>query len=277
MEPWYADFVSRTPILQHFHDVAGRLADGAWPTREQLRRLLEEAAVCTANGQILRPVMPQGGSFESRIFEQGELEFREGNWHDLFNVLTWLVFPQSKAALNARHYSALSEAAAVNRHRRGAVRDALTLIDESGLLVVSSNPALLQMIREFRWKPLFWEQRHAVISDMHFLPFGHALCEKALNPYIGMTAHGLLLDAEAGFFALSAAERMARLDRRLARLLDDAQAFQGTAELAPVPLLGIPGWHERNRHAGFYDDNSYFRTGRRSAAAAGPAGRGGTA
>lgn len=265
MDSWHPDFVSRSPVLRHLRDAAGVFAGGNWPTLEHVSRVLDEAGIRTANGRILQPVTPDDRGYESRIYERGELGFREHNWHDLFNVLTWLTFPRSKAAMNARHYAALPRDAAVNGHRRGALRDALTLLDESGLIVVSSNPGLLQMIREFRWKPLFWERRQAVLAHMHFLPFGHALCEKALDPYIGMTAHGLLLDVDAGYFELPAAERLARIDLRVAQLLDDQRTFQATTELSPVPLLGIPGWHDDNRCAGFYDNHGYFRPGRRAA------------
>lgn len=264
MDNWNPHFAAQSPLLEHLGGFSAALAGEHWPGRARLQELFDIVNLRSASGARLILAAPVGADgYEKRIFERGELEFREGNWHDLFNALTWLAFPRSKAALNARHHAALTEGDAGGVHRRGAVRDALTLFDESGVIAVSSNPVLLQMIREFRWKPLFWEQREMVISRMHFLPFGHALCEKALAPYVGMTGHGLLLDVGNGFSALPLAERIAQIDRRVARQLEDVRALSGPRELSPVPVLGIPGWHDGNERGEFYDDSCYFRSGRR--------------
>lgn len=264
MDNWNPHFAAQSPLLEHLGGISAALAGEHWPGRARLQELFDIANLRSASGARLILAAPGGADgYEKRIFERGELEFREGNWHDLFNALTWLAFPRSKAALNARHHAALTEGDAGGVHRRGAVRDALTLFDESGVIVASADPVLLQMIREFRWKPLFWEQREAVISRMHFLPFGHALCEKALAPYVGMTGHGLLLDVGNGFSALPLAERIAQIDRRVALQLGDLRFLSGPRELSPVPVLGIPGWHDGNERGEFYDDSCYFRPGRR--------------
>ena len=54
-------------------------------------------------------------------------------------------------------------------------RDALTLFDEDGVVVVSTDAELLELVREFRWKELFWQRRDAVKARMCFCVFGHAL------------------------------------------------------------------------------------------------------
>ncbi|HET7158620.1 MAG TPA: DUF3025 domain-containing protein, partial [Burkholderiales bacterium] len=80
-----------------------------WPTREALQALLCAREVINASGIALRVVAPdeRGNlSYEARIYEHGELELREGEWHDLFNVLAWLAYPHTKAALNERHVAA---------------------------------------------------------------------------------------------------------------------------------------------------------------------------
>lgn len=271
MDNWNPHFAAQSPLFEHLGGFSSALAGGSWPGREQLQELFDIADLRTASERRLRLVEPWGADgYEWRIFERGELEFREGNWHDLFNALTWLVFPKSKAALNARHHAALSGDSACGPHRRGAVRDALTLFDESGVIVASADPGMLQMIREFLWKPLFWEHRDAVMSRMHFLPFGHALCEKALTPYVGMTGHGLLLEIDSGFSVLPPAERIARIDRQVAQLLGDPGFLSGPRDLSPVPVLGVPGWHAGNEDAEFYDDSRYFRPGRGRPAVGGP-------
>ncbi len=262
MDTWHAAFVGQSPLLATLRAAARQLAGDGWPALPQVQEIIARAGICTASGiplQLVAPATAAGASYEQRLYARGELEFRECNWHDLFNVLVWLTFPQAKAALNARHHAALPAGKAGGR---GPVRDALTLFDESGVIVLSVDAELLSMIREFRWKPLFWERRAAVIADMAFLPFGHALCEKALAPYKGITGRGCLLEVERDFFRLSPEEQLQGIDRRLALQIADPQALWHTHELAPLPILGVPGWCADNENPVYYDDHDHFRPGR---------------
>lgn len=262
MDEWNQGFAEQSPLLTTLRAAARQLAGVDWPALSQLQEIIAHAGICTASGlplQLVPPAAVASASYEQRLYAKGELEFRERNWHDLFNVLVWLTFPQAKAALNARHHSALP---AGKSGGRGPVRDALTLFDESGVIVLSADVELLGMIREFRWKPLFWERRTEVIAGMAFLPFGHALCEKALAPYKGITGRGWLLEVERNFFALPAAERLQAIDHRLAQLIADPENLQHNHELAPLPVLGVPGWCADNEQPAYYDDRDHFRPGR---------------
>ena len=262
MDVWNTAFVEKSPLLMVLRAAARHLAGDDWPALSRLQEVIARAGICTASGLPLRLVLPAAGadvSYEQRLYVRGELEFRERNWHDLFNALVWLTFPRAKAALNARHHAALS---AGKLGGRGPVRDALTLFDESGVIVLSADAELLSMIREFRWKPLFWERRAAVNAGMDFLPFGHALCEKALTPYKGITGRALLLEVDRDFLELSLAERLTQIDRRLALHIADPQALRQTHELAPLPVLGVPGWCSDNEQSAYYDDRDHFRPGR---------------
>lgn len=262
MDEWCADFIEQSPLLKVLHAAAWQVAADDWPVLSGLQEIITRAGVSTASGMPLRLVLPstgEGAAYEQRLYALGELEFRERNWHDLFNVLVWLTFPQTKAALNARHHEA---SPADNAGGRGPVRDALTLFDESGVIVLSADAELLSMIRDFRWKPLFWERRAAVINSMEFLPFGHALCEKSLAPYKGITGRGLLFEVAPDFFGLSTEERLASIDQRLALRIADPRALLHTHELAPLPVLGVPGWCVDNEKSSYYDDRQHFRPGR---------------
>lgn len=262
MEPWIAEFTKRSPLFAALHPVACALQGADWPDRAALQALLDHAGAHTARGLPVRLVSPGGDMpYEIRVFERGELECRERSWHDLFNVLSWLAFPRAKAALNARHHAAWSAAPAGGR---GPVRDALTLFDESGVVVLSSESGLLRMIREFRWKPLFWERRDAVRARMAFLPFGHALCEKALAPYRGMTGHALLVEVDGVLLKLPAAERLRAVDALLCARLADHDDLASTQALSPLPVLGVPGWCGDNEDPAYYDDTRQFRPGRRA-------------
>lgn len=233
------------------------------PDAAAVARLAEARGLRTESGQPLRFVPPRddGLGYERRIWERGEVETRPDNWHDFFNALIWLAFPRAKAALNARHLRAMGAEDAP----RGQVRDAMTHFDECGLVVVSENPLLLDLMRAFRWKELFWEQRAALQRDMRFIVFGHATCEQLLAPFRGLTAKAVLYQVASDWLALPAAEQLAAIDARLALELA-AGRYAAPRDLQPVPLLGLPGMTPDNEWPEYYDDTWQFRPGRRPAA-----------
>ena len=222
-----------------------------WPRREALQALITERGATTAAGAPLTLVEPSDDAYETQLYERGELQVRERNWHDLFTVLIWLRYPAAKQAVNRRH----ALAARTETAGRGRVRDALTLFDESGVIVSSSDPSLLDDLRHFRWKRLFWERREEVRQGMRFSLFGHALAEKALAPYVGLTAHAVLV---GGLCAPCDADGV------IAEYLRNQESFSSPRALAPLPVLGVPGWWAQNEEAAFYDNTAYFRPGRRS-------------
>lgn len=264
----------RAPLFAPLHPVISSLGDD-FPTLLELNRLLSLAQrkITVQRGHALRFVPQENGKlafesqYEPRCYLNGEVQSRSDNWHDLLNALVWLTFPKAKAAINSRHYQALLQQHELSgSSQRGAVRDTNTLMDESGIIVACADPQLAQALRDFQWRELFWQRRAAVQKNMGFYLFGHGLYEKALQPYIGLTGQGIILDVEAGFFAWPQALQLAHLDERLAAYWSDVRNCRDTRELSPVPLLGVPGWYAGNEAASFYDDTQYFRPGRRTAA-----------
>ncbi len=272
--PWDRNFLSRSPMFAPLYPAARKLAVpiSAWPNIEDYQRLLENAAVAvrSKSGAPIRFV-PQGPkpatfeeSYEPRIFLKGEVQTRCENWHDFFQALVWTTFPKTKAALNTRHYFAAKERTSTtpSGHHRGALENALTLYDECGAAVVSCNPALLKMIREFDWKSLFWHNRKHVKAELMCFIFGHAMYEKALEPYTGMTANSVLLNTNSSFFAKPLADQLGQLDDQLSALFHNENAITAPQDFSPFPLLGMPGWHRENEHETYYDNTRYFRPGR---------------
>lgn len=183
--------------------------------------------------------------YETRILETGAVPTRADTWHDVLNALVWLRFPRFKAALNAAHGVALGEETAATRGRR---RDALTVLDESGVWVTSADPMLFDLIVAHAWKDVFWTRRAEVERAMRFIIVGHALLEKALAPYPAMTGKCLLLgsgDEEPDAAACRALEGVTT-----------------PRQLAPLPVQGIPGWDAANGCAGYYDIADVFRPAR---------------
>jgi hypothetical protein len=126
--------------------------------------------------------------------------------------------------------------------------------------VLSSDASLLDDVREFRWKRLFVERRANVIATMRVHVFGHALLDKALRPYVGMSAHAILLQVPEEHFVQ---QRMTQLDTIDMLAADAVRSLTTPRSLSPLPVLGIPGWWRENEEPAFYDNAAYFREGRK--------------
>jgi hypothetical protein len=175
------------------------------------------------------------------------VETRSESRHDLFNALAWLAFPLTKARINALHAVHIPAEAG----RRGRFRDLLTIFDEGGVLVSSSDPATAELVRGFRWKELFWEKRARLASTARFMVLGHAVLEQAIEPWPGITCKAIFVDSHGD------------PDAQAARWLSALPADATPRELAALPIFGFPGWFPGNDQAGFYDDTRYFRPFRR--------------
>ncbi|HUQ73989.1 MAG TPA: DUF3025 domain-containing protein [Burkholderiales bacterium] len=194
------------------------------------------------------PPSAGGQAYELRVFETGCIETRADNLHDWFNALAWLAFPRTKATMNAMHAAQMPR----EQGGRGRLRDLLTIFDEGGALVVSDDTELIELIRDFRWKELFWDRRERVQRDMRFVVLGHAVLEQALEPRPGITCKALFASPDAD------------ADETAARWLAAVPPGASPRDLAPLPVFGYPGWAD-NERAEFYDDARYFRSGVRRA------------
>ncbi|MDP2806307.1 MAG: DUF3025 domain-containing protein [Gallionellaceae bacterium] len=266
---WHREDLLQSPFFEPLHAVLQRYGKNDFPNLADYNELLaDQPSIATQSGKQIKFVEQGLGKlgfeaqYEPRCYLSGEVQTRENNLHDLFNALVWLIFPQSKAAINARHYAALTNTQAALTSQRGSVRDMATLLDESGVIVPFAEPHLAELLRDFKWKELFFQNREKVNSAMGFYIFGHGLYEKAIQPYLGFTGQGLLLQVDEDFFAWPRHQRLQHLDERVAAYLNEPSNCQDTYELSPVPLLGIPGWSKDNEKAEYYDNQNYFRAGR---------------
>lgn len=238
--PWFA---SLRPLR-------GLLEEPDW--RAALTREARARALVTGAGKPLAFVdatAAGGTAYETFIAATGQIPTRD-NAHDRFNALMWLTWPRAKAALNAR------QAAAIARDgigaARGPVRDAATLIDENAVVLRCADPSVAHALARHDWHALLVAGRERWGHDIVVHPLGHALLEKLLRPFKGITASVVLLGGE------DAAEIDA--DAALARFV--ARPDLAPALLGHLPVLGIPGWCDANRHPAFYDDAAVFRPAR---------------
>jgi hypothetical protein len=233
---------------------------GKWlPGPEQLQILLPAGTVNACGMPIrFRPGSSiPGVPYEEHIYQTGEVSTREDSWHDLFNALVWSAFPCLKAALNAAHHRA---ARLHTGPGRGPVRDALTLFDECGLILVSTDRSLLEALSLRDWQRAFVERRPAWQEHARILVCGHALLEKFLRPYKAMTAHAVLIAVTSDQLEASGGELQATVDTWLAEAVSRGRILGSPADLSPLPVMGIPGWwREASQDEAFYNDPSVFR------------------
>ncbi|MBI3760010.1 MAG: DUF3025 domain-containing protein, partial [Deltaproteobacteria bacterium] len=139
----------------------------------------------------------------------------------------------------------------------------LTHFDECGIVVLSSRPELLDLLRGFCWKELFVERRAEVISSMRFVIFGHATYEQLLKPFRGLTAKAALYEVSEDWLLMSKEAQVAAVDTLLAVDLTSGK-YNRPRDFQPLPLLGIPGVTPESENPDYYDDTWQFRPGRRA-------------
>lgn len=219
------------------------------PPLQALNALAAARDIRNAADRPLRFVEPAGRLparvYETTILQAGTVPTRAQTWHDVLNALVWLRFPRFKGALNAAHGAAMGTETEARRGRR---RDALTVLDESGVWLIAASPVWPALLAERAWQALFWDARPAIETGARFVVVGHALLEKALAPYPAMTGKCLTLMSES--LDVDAAD--ARAAQALATLDTPRQ-------LPPLPIQGIPGWDPANADAGYYANATIFR------------------
>lgn len=252
---WDTTKLKTSPIIKQLSHVTDCfISYSRWPTIADYQNLFR------LNKLAIKPV-PQSSvintfedSYEPRIYLKKELQTRTDNWHDFFNAMIWLNFPATKHTLNSLHYNA-----AVNRlpgSNRSKLENRITQFDECGAIIISSNRYLLDLIKNHKWIELFVDNKESFKNDIKCVIFGHALFEKALNPYIGMTCHCLLIEDDT-LLKEAQTSRYHSLDLRLVDLWT-SYLPEHQIQFNPLPLLGIPGYWP-NQTDEFYKNTYYFR------------------
>ena len=136
--------------------------------------------------------------------------------------------------------------------KRSALRNAVTVLDESGLLLDAPD-AIWQALQTRQWQRALLDLRNDW-AQVRLLLIGHGLLEQlSLKPHLGLTAHTLRVDLAAHKGNWDAAACTALTQQVL------PQVAAGQKPYAPLPVFGIPGWHEANANANFYAQNHIFR------------------
>ena len=197
------------------------------------------------------------GSFDRTLSRSSFIPTRVGSFHDLLGALIWLHFPALKTAIH-RVQLAGDPAA------RGPSENAATHLDESGVLVLSTEPRIFESISTLKWREVFWDRRDELQQTTRFLVFGHGLLDALRDPHPRLMGKALFGLVSAGRLKLDASEFRVFLDGALATKLPSF--LSEPARLQPLPVLGVPDW-SANQSRAHYEDEHYFRTARTRARA----------
>lgn len=197
-----------------------------------------------------------GLSYEQRIAERRLVAMRRDSLHDLYGALMWLQWPRSKWAIHEGQYAGIVELGPKQRSRH---QQALTHIDEAGLLVVSTDASLLDALQAHHWHGLLIERR-ADWAAVQVWVIGHALFElRQCRPHDLLAAKVIPVLAPAAWLSADRQHRLAALDACVAQGIASRQTSADPKDQSTLPLAAVVGWDERNVDPGFIASAACFR------------------
>ena len=271
MQPWWSGF--RPELLGLLNEPFESFLQGAngFAKTHGLTSARGSPLQFVAQGALSAQDLAMG--YEAFIAQTGAVPTRDLR-HDRLNALVWLSASRSKRRLNALHEDALlvssleaqtcdtsrtkqlttAKAASTHGSRggRGALRDALTLLDENLMVIAcrAQGPELKALLENHDWQALFWQFRSHWQSQWQPFVFGHALLEKLDTPFKAITAHCLLLNVHKPVASWRELD-----DMLCAQLGPDLRSSQ----LLALPVMGLAGWCPENTRRDFYFDPKVFR------------------
>ena len=271
---WDPEFLNKSLIFSDLKLLLKNTNWTDWPGCQGLLGLLNNPVILSSGLQLDMKTQddtlpfPEMG-YEERVYKKGIISTREENWHDLFNAFIWLLFPKTKVLLNDLHMQELKKQAG---KKRTPARDAITHIDESGIIIVSSDSSLLDFLKNHQWQEVFVQSRGLWFNrgfekgvekgfqqQIGAFVFGHGMYEKAFKPFIGFTGKAYCLKVDNGFYRQDKMAQYHMLDQLLCHDIKQKNALCDSSSLSPLPILGVPGWSKDNESPDFYDNKNYFR------------------
>jgi hypothetical protein len=262
-------------------DIAGRITIKSWidqslfaglaellrctgvsPGLDDLNRLFaqEPGAKALRFAAQTPELRADGLHYEERIARQGIISTREDNAHDLFNALIWLYHEPLKRAMNSRQ---VADIAKVGPRQRTRGQCALTHFDEAGAIVWVSGADVANAWDTHDWRRLFGTHRDAWGKRIAVTVIGHALFDFALDHGELPVAKALAVEADPEEIAKRSRGALIAswpdAEASIARAIEAGRWLADPQELRPLPLAGIPGWHEGAQSDDFYESAPSFR------------------
>ena len=222
-----------------------------WPSLTELNRWVA-SDVCFIDNQDFN----SGLYYEQHIYQYRQIPTRLQHWHDFFNAMIWALFPKTKAYLNQLH---VKDIALHGLSPRTPQRNRATQFDECGVVIAYSDDTVPQYLLQHQWQQAFVQHRQHWQSKTQAFMFGHANYEMLIDPYIGMTGKWLGIKVPDSFWQRSKQQKYDYLDQPLCVLLQQQALFTQSGKLPPLPLLGVPTWHQGLQDTAFYNNQNYFR------------------
>ena len=210
------------------------------------------------NPQILKKFRKY---YERYIEEDGQIPTRDKNWHDFFNAICWLNFPNIKKTISTLHYRELIRKGFTNKEFRGSQRDFLTLFDEGGSIIAINRQEKIDfelLIKNHDWIKTFWQYREQLIADTRLIIIGHALLDKARQPFCGITAKTLFVYVDEKLLE-NIRKLIKYLDEHISNYLLQQDTNLNPSLLTPLPIFGYPNWDIENNKLSFYQNTEIFR------------------
>jgi hypothetical protein len=260
---WNSDFIRQLPMLpmQQLETAfcLSRYTD--WPNAHGLNDLKKIwGNIDIPNFVCQSQLIESDNYYEQIIHQQHIIPTRPNSWHDLFNGLIWLQFPQTKRLLNQQHVEDIQKYGLSPRTLR---RNNLTHFDECGVIITYQRAdvfsRLMQNLKQHQWQSVFVENRQYWGSEIKCFMFGHANLEMLLHPFIGLTGKCLMIEVDSQFSTLPYPQQVAQIDTLLVNQIRHTNLFAEHKPLSPMPLLGIPDVWDANNDPKFYTNTDYFR------------------
>lgn len=186
--------------------------------------------------------------YERRVYA-GQIPTRDIA-HDWYNGQVWLTYPKAKRFINTCHVTDSPGNKSMTANGRSRLRDALTLFDESGALLLTTDPRLCVALVNHQWEHLLVNNRDTWGERAKLLIFGHGLLDSMQRPHKSLCAK--VLPVLVPNLNMSKAELQCILLAALRQLVDPVN-------LSPLPVMGVPGWFVESNRPGFYSDKSVYR------------------
>lgn len=184
-----------------------------------------------------------------RCVHAGQIPTRDLG-HDWYNGLVWMRFVQAKRWINTSHIEDAGRQSVPSSNGRSRLRDALTLFDENGALLITTEVSIRDALLIQDWQTLFVQGRVHWKGRARLLIFGHGLLDSLHTPHRGLCAKAIPVLVPT----------LDLPEKTLPVLLETViRAVQDPANFSPVPVMGIPGWFEESNQPGYYDDRSVYR------------------
>lgn len=263
MTVWHQDFIKQTTMLpmQQLDGIFSLSGLTDWPNAYGLNQLKSGFGNRPIPKFVCQNQLPETDLYyEQIIHEQNIIPTRPNSWHDLFNGLIWLQFPQIKGLINQQHVADIKFHGLSPRTTR---RNNLTHFDECGVILTYEKNSIAEQLLEdlatHKWHSVFVENRAVWGKELNSYMFGHANLEMLLQPFIGLTGKWLALEVDRQFATLGYGEQLNLLDTLMVNYIKSANIFAEKKPMGPLPLLGIPGVWDANKNPNFYNNTDYFR------------------